>query len=148
VGRAVDWLGDRMLAGRSRWAWKCLRGVELHVVVEVLERFMGKTVGELLVDLLSNDCVSFRYAALLLAKVLQSGDWLATRGQRSDRHTRRYAAKCRINQQRCLSQRKPPFSSPSATDKTQPTGGDVVLKSSEATELECDGVSGGMPMNW
>lgn len=28
-----------------------------------------------------------------------------------------------------------------------PTGGDVVLKSSDATELECDGVSGVIPMN-
>ena len=28
------------------------------------------------------------------------------------------------------------------------TGGEVVLNSSDAAELECEGVSGGMPMNW
>jgi hypothetical protein len=28
------------------------------------------------------------------------------------------------------------------------TGGEVVVKSSEATEFECDGVRGAMPMNW
>ena len=28
------------------------------------------------------------------------------------------------------------------------TGGEVVLKSSEPAELECEGVKGGMPMNW
>lgn len=32
----------------------------------------------------------------------------------------------------------------------QPTGGDVVLKSSETTEFECEGVKGATcePMNW
>jgi hypothetical protein len=32
----------------------------------------------------------------------------------------------------------------------KPTGGEVVLKSSEATELECDGVRGTWvpPINW
>jgi len=44
-----------------RWrARKGLLGVELHIVVKGLERLVGESVGELLVDLLSNDCVSLR----------------------------------------------------------------------------------------
>jgi len=100
VGGAIPGLGDRVLARRGWWARKGLLGIELHIIVEVLEGLVWEAIGELFVNLLSNDCVSFPYTVLLLANTSQSGDWFAMRGHRSDVGLRYRQASACINHKR------------------------------------------------
>ena len=96
-GGAVGGLNNRVRSWRGRWAGKCLLSAVLHIIVEVLKGIVWESAGILLVDLLSNDCVSLRDAAmdgaLLLAKVLQMrrrghfGMRGATKSQKRDSHS-------------------------------------------------------------
>ena len=50
--------GELLLARRRGWAREGLAGIELLDIVEVLELLGRQAAGELVEDLLSNDCVS------------------------------------------------------------------------------------------
>ncbi len=151
--------------GRAREAGLVTR-IKLDVVIEGLERIRGESVGILFEDFLSNDCVSplsrspdARYCQSRQAKCGVSA------GHRRQPSRAREMARCVTADRGSITFKKPPpggrvpaFSLflgasvclGSGRLETQPTGGEVVLKSSEATELECEGVRGATcaPINW
>lgn len=124
-------MGDRMLIRRRRRPGEGSRWIELGcVLIEILELFAGVVVE----GILSKRCVSHvrqQHEALVM--------W-AAEGEEQDN--------CR------KSGHERAASCISTWETTSDccwglTGGDVVLKSSEPAELECEGVRGGMLMgNW
>ncbi len=139
-----------VLAGRRGRAREAGLGrIEWDIVVVWLEGIGRQPVGHLVKDFLSNDCVSpvsrsqmratarrsKQNAESLRLRRRQPSKAPESRAQNNDKE-----AKARVRESCCSSSL--PCLSLGRLLGTQPTGGEVVLKSSEATELECEGVRG------
>lgn len=137
-----------MLVRRRRGARKGVCCVELDEAVEVLELVVRERRGELLIDLLSNACVSLlsrrNKCALLSADEDRNAESRFRKPARSPQEaTADRVQKAELGCTICYVSFLVVFTTHFPAG-AQPTGGDVVLNSSEATELVGAGVSGGI----